>query len=172
VDYRTLDGVATDTKWAEKPCFLSADHARMPHMADFGHLKNSKKDVVTYTFWGVVGEPKLLVRHAGESNKPFFNEKLRRAEHLQKRKAKVNVELIRDNRERDRELFPKYIITGWEDVFDAKGVPVTFSKDDCKSFLDALDDDEFDGLREFCGDAVNFRDIADGASAAGNSPTV
>jgi hypothetical protein len=138
---------------------------------DFGHLTSTKKSSAEYTFWDVVGEPKLVVRHAGESNKPYFNEMLRRAEQLQKRKARVSAELIRDHRDRDRDLFPKFVVSGWKDVNDAAGKPVTFTKEDCEAFLRALDDDTFDALREFCKDASNFRETVTGDVTAGNSQT-
>lgn len=138
-------------------------------MADFSNIKTNKRDQAEYTFWNIVGEPTVFVKHAGENNKPYFNEVLRRAEHLQKRKAKVSPELIKDNRDRDRALFPQYVVTGWKDVKDAQGNVVNFSKEDCAAFLEALDDDEFDAFREFCKDGSNFRVIANGVSAAGNS---
>lgn len=140
-------------------------------MTDFTHLKPQRKDTAEYPFYEIQGEPTLIVKHAGESNKPYFNEKLRQAEKLRQRRAKVSVELIRDNRERDRELFPKYVVIGWKNVVDAAGNPVMFSKDDCEAFLRALDDEMFDALREYCLDASNFREVLDGATTAGNSQT-
>ncbi len=147
-------------------------------MANFGHLKAKKKDFVEYTFHNVVGEPTLFVRCAGEDNKPYFNELLRQAEHHAKRKAKLNVDLIQGNRTRDLELYPKFVVTGWHEtgehaVRDDKGVAVPFTQADCKSFLEAVGDEEFDTLREFCRDtATNFRESsASPEAAAGNSPT-
>lgn len=139
--------------------------------SDFGHLTPAKKATVEFTFWDVVGEPKLIVRNAGESNKPYFNEMLRRAEQLQRRKAKVSAELVKEHRDRDRELFPKFVITGWKDVVDKNGAAVPFSQGDCQAFLGALDDDTFDMLREFCKDATNFREIMTGDLVSGNSAT-
>lgn len=140
-------------------------------MGDFSHLKAAKKTTVEFTFWGVVGEPKLVVKPAGEPNKPYFNEMLRRAEQLQKSKAKVSVELVQQHRERDRDLFPKYVIIGWVDVKDKDGVAVPYTQADCRAFLDALDDDQFDQLRDFCKDLSNFREVMSGEIVAGNSPT-
>ena len=141
-------------------------------MADFSNVKQSHRDTAEYKFWNVVGEPILIVKHTGEANKPYFNEVLRRAQHQQKRKAELNVALLADNRDRDRDLFPKFVVVGWKDVVDASGTPVSFSKEDCLGWLKVLDDDEFDGLREFCRERTNFRAVSDGASAAGNSQTV
>lgn len=140
-------------------------------MADFSKLKKTKLDSAEYTFWNIEGEPVLIVRPAAESNKPYFNEVLRRADQLAKRKLKVTVELIKDNRDRDRDLYPKFVVIGWRNVNDANGTPVAFSREDCEAFLRAIDDDEFDALREFCRDGASFRDLADGAGTAGNLPT-
>jgi hypothetical protein len=138
-------------------------------MADFGHIKSTKQHQAEYCFWNIVGEPTLIVRQAGEANKPYFNEILRQAEQMQRRKVKISADLIKANRQRDRELFPLHVVVGWKDVKDANGEVVPFSKDDCVAFLNALDDEEFDGLREFCKDGSNFRTLADGNTAAGNS---
>lgn len=138
-------------------------------MADFSHLKATRKDTSELTLWDVVGEPTLVVRHAGESNKSYFNERLRQAERLRQRKAKINAAAIKEARDLDRELFPKFVITGWKNVTDANGNQVPFSRDDCAAFLAAVDDDMFDMIREFCQDASNFREVAEGVVAAGNS---
>lgn len=140
-------------------------------MADFSHLKKKRTDTAEYKFLGIVGEPTFVVKFAGETNKPYFNEVLRRQEYLQKRRAKVTTQLLADNRERDRVLYPKYVVTGWKDVVDAKGAQVPFSQSECESWMKACDDDEIDGLREFCRDLANFGETGDGSDAAGNSPT-
>lgn len=139
-------------------------------MAEFGQLQGKKKDTAIYTFDNLSGEPKFVVKYAGEANKPYFNEMLRRAEHQQKRKAKLNVALLEGNRDRDRELYPQFIIVGWQDVVDINKKPVAFSQEDLKGFMKVnVDDEEFDGLRAFCRDVSNFREVNDGEAAAGNS---
>lgn len=140
-------------------------------MADFTHLKTSKIDNVEFTFYAVVGEPTLLVKFAGESNKPYFNEMLKVAEKHRMRRAKLSLETIKTLRERDRELFPKYVVTGWRGVKDANGADVAFSREECEGFLRALDDDMFDDLRKFCDDPSNFREEINVEAAAGNSQT-
>jgi hypothetical protein len=140
-------------------------------MPDFSQLVVQKTDTAVFTFWDLVGEPKLVVRSATESNKKYFNEMLRRAEHLAKRKAKVSVELIQEDRNRDRDLYAEYVIIGFGDnVVDAKGEKVLFSKENLKAFLALIPDEQFDDLRKFCRDESNFRKINEGA-AAGNSQT-
>jgi hypothetical protein len=140
-------------------------------MADFSHLKAVRLDTSELVLWGVVGEPILVVRPAGESNKSYFNERLRAAERMRQRKAKINAELVKQARDLDRELFPKFIIVGWKNVVDANGAPVQFTRDECVAFLAAIDDDLFDTIREYCQDSSNFREVAEGVIAAGNSPT-
>jgi hypothetical protein len=142
-------------------------------MADFGHIKSKRIETAEYVFHEIES-PKpftLIVRPAGETNKKYYNEMLRRAEHLQKRKAKINVDMIIANRDKDRELFPEYVVVGWKNVLDKDGKEVVFSKEDCAAFLAALDDDMFDGLRTFCSDASNFRATVDASAASGNSQT-
>lgn len=141
------------------------------YMTDFAHLKSKRLPSATMTMY-VNGEvPKLTGVFAGESNKRYFNEMLRRAEQLAKRKAKVSVEIIKEQRDRDRELFPKYVITGWSDVNDAEGKPVAFSQVECEGFLKALDDEQFDEVREYFKDVTNFREIMNPEIVAGNSQT-
>jgi hypothetical protein len=140
--------------------------------SSFSHLKQGKLSSVTYTLWDVQGEPKLEVKFAGETNKPYFNEVLKRAEHIQRAKRKIDAGLIAENRTRDRQSFPKYVIVGWKDVKDADGKEVSFTTEDCESFLNALDDDQFDGIREFAKDASNFREFVDKGNTPGNSQSV
>lgn len=141
------------------------------YMADYGHLKSKRLPTATMTMYNVVGEPKLTGVYAGEANKRYFNEMLRRAEQLAKRKAKVSVELIKEQRDRDRELFPKFVLTAWSDVTDVNGVVIAFSATECEAFLKALDDEQFDEVREFFKDVSNFREIMNPEIVAGNSQT-
>lgn len=142
-------------------------------MADFGHMKHKVKTEIQYTFWNIVGNPSILVRHGGEKNKPYFQARLRHATELQKRRIKeVTVDLIKDNRERDRKLYAEFIVMGFGDgVVDANGVKVPFNRENAEGFLRAVDDEEFDKLREFVDDVSNFYEVADGAGVAGNLPT-
>lgn len=145
-------------------------------MADYSHLSvmTVKVDRTSdYTFENIPGQPILRVRFAGEANKPYYNEVLRRADHLAKRKLKISTDLIRDNRDRDRELYPKHIVVGWPRApLDKDGKQNPFSKEEVEAWLRAVPDDVFDELREHCRDANNFRDSMDTAGVAGNSQTV
>ena len=44
------------------------------------------------------------------------------------------------NREQDRDLFPKFVIVGWDGVLDSDGEPVEFTKENCADLLAALPD--------------------------------
>lgn len=144
-------------------------------MPDFTQLKNKRKLTAEHCFYNLVGEPILIVQHAGESNKPYFNEMLKRGEHLRKRKAKISPELIATLRQTERELFPKFIVVGFGDrdgkptVVDKNGAPVPFSRENVEAFLKSVDDEEFDGLRETAGDIGNFKEVGDPVTVAGNS---
>lgn len=140
-------------------------------MADFSNLKQKKLQTAEFTFFDVVGEPALTVRQAGEANKPYFNEQLKRADQMARRKMKVNEAMVREARDKDRELFAKFVVVGWRDVKDASDTEVKFSPSDCLTFFQALDDYQFDQLREFCKDETNFRDTSGGEVSAGNSQT-
>jgi hypothetical protein len=89
------------------------------------------------------------------------------------RKAKSGIlspKMLEEIRDRDRALFPKHVITGWENVRDVDGADVTFSLAACKEFIEALPPDMFDEVREFAGDLVNFRaDVVDPEEVAKNS---
>lgn len=150
-------------------------HGSVSFMADFGASQVKRKITARYEMVNLIGEPVLIVKHAGESNKPYFNEKLRRAEHAQKRRQKLSVAVIVENRERDLELYPKFIVVGWEKVVDVNGKEVPYTAENFTSFIKTVAgdfwEDEFDLLREFCADTSNFRELADGESAAKNSQT-
>lgn len=140
--------------------------------SNFTELEVNAQKTADYTFHELPGAPVLRSRYAGESNKPFFNELLRRAEHRQKRKQKLNVEVVRDNRARDAELYAKHIVASWPTPpRDKSGVEAPFSKENVEAWLRAIPVASFDAYREFCQDVGNFMDELDAEAAAGNSPT-
>jgi hypothetical protein len=142
-------------------------------MTDFGQLKVQKQETARFKFYDLVGEPTLIVKRADEANKPYFNEVLRRAEQLQKRKAKLSVDMIQEDRARDRELYVQHVIVGFgDDVVDAAGQKVPYNAANATAFIAQIEDEQFDDLRKFCRDASNFRIVNNGAAASGNSPTV
>jgi len=152
----------------------------------FKHLNKLQIDPgksIEFTFFNVVGEPTLFVRPTTQENKRYLNAVLSRGNRTIRRMRgnKITVAVLSENRAQDRELFPKYVVTGWksETVLDAKGRSVPFSEESCAQFLEALPNDIFDELRTFCGEPENWRerdelnheDVKDlaGNSGAGSS---
>lgn len=145
-------------------------------MASFNKIakKQKKSDTAWYDMYdvtceGATSHVRLCVREAGQATPGYWNETLRRSEHLAKRKAKITAGLVESLQQQDLVLFPKYIVVGWENVFDDNGNPVPFSEEDCKKFVVGIGIDEFKKLSDFCGDFTNFRDAIDAAGVAGNS---
>ena len=64
--------------------------------------------------------------------------------------------MIKRTRADDRELYSKYIVTDWGGIVDVDNNPVEFSPDNCLDFLNAIEDESFDGLRDFAGDHQTF----------------
>lgn len=136
-------------------------------MSKFSHLKPLQvtvDDVVPYTFKGILVNgvnPVLYVKPAAECNKPYFNEVLK----TQGRKVSdvvegnIDVGILAENRNQDRELFPKYIVDRWDmkTIIDSDGNQVEFSYENCKDFLDSVPNDEFDKFRHFCATLKNFK---------------
>lgn len=134
-------------------------------MADFGYLDGLKvtdSNTAELTIHSIVlpnGKSPILVgRCAGQNNKPYFNVLLR----TNSRRAKivkaqgVNASMLDENRDQDRELFPRHVITDWKDVVDSKGKPVAFSRENCEEFLQHLPDHIFDQVRDFFATPENF----------------
>lgn len=148
-------------------------------MADFSHLKVlevTDDKTARYTLHQITVNnktPTLIVAPATEANKPYFNALLKRSGKSVRavRAGSVNTGMIEDNREDEQELYPKYIIKGWEDMIDAKGKDTVFSVAECVDFLNQLPNWIFDDLRQFCGNPANFTELMDVEINAGNSPS-
>lgn len=129
-------------------------------MANFEHLSKlqlSENTTVDYPLNSLKGCPTLKLAPATADNKPFFNEVLRLARTNKNPKAKsLNNELIQEGRDKDKDLFAKHVIKGWEGVKDSDGKDVPFTAVNAKAFLDALPDWIFDGVRSFAGVPENF----------------
>jgi hypothetical protein len=102
--------------------------------------------------------PFLMVKPATEANKPFARAQLLRSN---KRVANrggrgVSLETIENTRDDDKELYPRFVITGWGNVFDDTGKEVPFSLKSCEEFLAALPNWVFDNLRQHCTTPTNF----------------
>jgi len=141
----------------------------------FGYLaglKVKEDDTAEMDLYGIElpnGEvPVLIGRHGGETNKPYANAIVKNSVQQQKivRAGKMNVAMLQRNRDEDRLLYSKHVITGWRGVCDASGKEVPFSQESCHHFFQALPDDIFDSVREFFGNPANFRQGIDPEDAA------
>lgn len=127
---------------------------------DFSHLKNLevKDKTVDYSLFQINGEPTLVLKPATEANKGYFNSVLRRSKRNLRavKSGSISQKMIKENREEDKELYPKHIIVGWKDMKDSSGKDVPFSTENCTDFLEVLPDWIFDDIRNFAGSSENF----------------
>lgn len=141
----------------------------------FEHLKKLEVkagETAPFTLYQVVGEPVLHLAAATEANKPYFNALLKRSRKNQRRlqSGSFTAALIEENRDDDRELYPKFVVKGWDKIIDSEGNSVPFSVDACNDFLAALPNWLFDEVRQFAVEATNFVDVeVDMEEVAGNS---
>lgn len=100
----------------------------------------------------------LTLKHAGESNRRWrdainrYNAKTGLARKTAQGRGDADSLAL----ERDLELYPKHVITGWRHVADDDGADVPFTEQDCREFLQALPRWVFDEIRIFAVTAVNF----------------
>jgi hypothetical protein len=132
-------------------------------VADFSHLRKLDVDgakTARYELMELEGEPVLIGVFAGETNKPYWNSVIKRgARRARRRKAtNLSAEELQDHRDHDRELFPKYVIKGWEGVVDVHGAAVEFTQENCAAFIEALPYHIFDDVRNFFCSPESFSD--------------
>lgn len=135
-----------------------------PDFSNLEKLKVKPSATALYTFHNIVGEPSLMVRPAHEINNGYMNAILKKGKRMLRslRRGKMSTATLKENREQDYTLFPRYIVEDWPTApVDANGNAVPFSKENCEAFLRAIPIEEFTDLREFCGDLDNFRDDED-----------
>ncbi len=139
-------------------------------MADFSHLKAlevTSDKTSEYVFHQITVNgltPTLIVAPATEANKPYFNALLKRSGKAAKALRSggtLSAGMIAEGRDEDRELYPRFIIRGWEDMTDKDGSGVKFSSKEAANFLQELPDHVFDGLRAHCVDTTNFSELLD-----------
>lgn len=140
---------------------------------DFSHLKalDVRGKTAEFTLYAVANEPFLVLRPATEANKPYFNAVLKRTRKTVRvlKTGTISQAMLDENREEDRELFPKFVVTGWGRVIDRDGNEVAFCEEACAEFLQALPDWLFDEVRNFAGNSANFTgDLIDAEGKAGN----
>lgn len=133
-------------------------------IADFSQHKQLSIDPansVEFVFYGIHGEPSLMVRHTGEANRQYTNTVLKSdgmQRRLRGRKTKLDIRLLKTAREQDLKLFPKFVVTAWSGVQDSEGNEVPFSPENVEAFLRAIPSDMFDELRGFAGDPDTYRE--------------
>lgn len=148
-------------------------------MGKFSKLKSKRvqKDATSeYTLFQIeLGgkSPVLIGKIAAERNRPYFNSLLKKSANSARKASagKIDAAMLAQNRAIDRELFPKFVLTGWRDVIDDNGKAVPFSPEDCADFLGALDDWIFDDVRNYFSNPLSFQEEDDeepvGAEEAG-----
>ena len=127
----------------------------------FKHLQ--KLDVSQATSWFAIPEiaPKarMCLRPATQANAPYFNALLRMtAARARKSKGAPTVEDLNLNRDEDRVLFPRHVITGWEGVEDEAGKPVPFSRENAAELCAMLPEWLFDRVRAHANSPEMFLD--------------
>jgi len=135
-----------------------------PNFSNLEKLKVKSSATALYTFHDIEGEPTLRVRPAHEVNNAYMNAVLKRGKKMLRtiRRGKMSTAVLKENRETDYGLFPRYIVEDWTVApNDAQGNPVGFSRENCEAFLRAIPVDMFNDLRDFCGDIDNFREDDD-----------
>lgn len=132
-------------------------------MVNFSHLEKLAVDnesTAPYPFPRIMGVPVLTVRPAHRINRDFLNVMLAASKDVsrQAQKALNGEDMQLDKvREQDVEIFADCIVVDWENVQDADGNEVPFSKEACVEFLSKIPEDMFDNLRIFCLNIENFR---------------
>jgi hypothetical protein len=128
--------------------------------ADFSHLLRLHVEggrTSAFELSDVHGNPVLHGVLAGEPNKPYFNALLKRSAKKRLRAGKpVTVDEVKENRDHDRDLFPRMVLKRWERVVDSAGQPVPFNEENCRAFLGMLPDHIFDSVRNHFADHQNF----------------
>jgi hypothetical protein len=145
-------------------------------MTDFGNLKSLEvkaEKTAPFTIYQIEGEPMLHLAPATEVNKPYFNALLKRSRKNQRRinSGSFTSAVIQENRDNDRELYPLYVVRGWERVVDSSGNAAEFTPENVRDFLTALPDYLFDEVRNFATEPSNFvSEMVNKEELSGNSP--
>lgn len=142
---------------------------------DFSNVKRkavAPTQTATFTFYRIEGEPSLTVRPATEANPSYMRAMLKgsREQMRRLRSGDLSPEMLEENRRKDRRLFPKFVVTGWNGVVDSKGKAVKFGEEACAEFIAALPYDMFNELRDFCSTIDNFRPEADEDGSEDSAP--
>jgi hypothetical protein len=134
-------------------------------MTDFNFDYLDKLDIsektARFTIYQIRSQPTFIVKHAGETNKPYQNATLRKASKADTRaiaSGNISDEILNKFRKQDKQLYPKHVVVGWENVIDTTGKEVPFSVEACTAYIKRLPDNIFNELRTFASDPTNFYD--------------
>lgn len=124
----------------------------------------------------VTPKARIICKPATEANQAYFNAMMKRSGARARRMVRtdrITVEDAQQNREEDRELFPRYVLVGWEGILDKDNQPVPFSADHAKQFCAKLPDWLFDRIRNAAATPERFvpeggEDRPDAKALAGN----
>lgn len=112
----------------------------------------------------------LFLLPATQANKPFFNAQLIYFKEHGIKKPTISLSVLDETRDRERNLYARYVIKGWDGVESEYGSPVVFNIEDCQEFLTQLPDWLFDEIRMFASEPSNFVKRQESpADVAGNS---
>ena len=133
-------------------------------MTDFSYLNSFDVDKTKTSLYKVFQiemngkTPELDVLPATQANERYFNALLSRSQRIKRQveAGKFDVELLSDNREEDKLLYPVHVIKGWRNVYDSSGQAVAFDTAACADFIKALPNWIFDDLTLFCRTPQNF----------------
>lgn len=102
---------------------------------------------------------RLLLKPATEENKMYYNALLRLAGKRIRRSgraADVDAAMLSDNREDDRELYPKYVIEHWEGILDDDGNEVPYSREAAEELCEQTPNWVFDRIRAWASSPERF----------------
>lgn len=143
---------------ASKPRRKATTAKKKPIMTQFAHLK--KYDPEGQKAWFTLpidGDPRLELKHAGQANRNYTNAVVKaNAKSGAMRRGRVDANLLAENLQLDRDLFPKYVITGWDGIQDGDGELVPYTQQACADLLNALPDWIVQELSGFAARASNF----------------
>lgn len=137
-----------------------------------------KTSTVEYVIEEIAGTPTIRVRPALEYNKPYHAELFKRTSQLRrlmgrKKGADGQRQALTQMRSIDRDLYPEFIIDGWDDgegpLDRPDGEPVPYSQEVARDFIKALPDWIFDRMRDFCATVSNFSEVMEDPEELGNS---
>jgi len=123
----------------------------------FENLKkyDMQDEPVEFVLDMVEHQPVLLVLPATEANIPMLREVLRKSR-SQQRLDITTPKSIDEGIERDKELYARYVLQGWRNVFDDEGNEAPFNRENALKYLQAMPKWMFLRLREFASNSSNF----------------